>query len=73
MIHLSSPEAARQLGLRPHTLRVWRMQGKGPKYLRLGGPRARCVYSVEELAKWTGEHTFSSTSQETVAHANEAR
>jgi transposase-like protein len=70
--YLPSPEAARRIGLKPHTLRVWRMAGRGPAYTRLGGPRARAVYEVEALEAWLRERTFRSTSEELVAHANEA-
>lgn len=70
--HLPSPEAARHIGLKPHTLRVWRMAGRGPAYVRLGGPRGRVVYEVDALEAWLRKHTFQSTSEELVARANEA-
>ena len=39
-------EAARFLGLAPQTLRNWRTNRKGPKYVRLGG---RIVYRLVDL------------------------
>jgi len=72
MKYLPSPEAARQIGLQPHTLRVWRMMGRGPAYTRLGGPRGRVVYDAEGLEAWLRERTFRSTSEELVANVTEA-
>jgi len=39
-------EAARFLGLAPQTLRNWRTNRRGPKYVRLGG---RIVYRLVDL------------------------
>lgn len=39
-------EAARFLGLAPQTLRNWRTNRRGPKYVRLGG---RIVYRLADL------------------------
>ena len=33
---ISTAEAARRLGIKPHTLRVWRMNGRGPRFVRYG-------------------------------------
>jgi len=43
---LRDSEAANFLGLKPITLRFWRMQKRGPKYSRLG----RAIrYSLDDL------------------------
>ena len=34
---------------KPQTLRVWRSQGKGPAYLKIG---SRVLYSGDTLNKW---------------------
>ena len=33
---LNTLQAAAQLGLHPDTLRIWRKQGRGPAWIRLG-------------------------------------
>ena len=64
---LSSLEAAEYLGLRPQTLRKWRHQGRGPRYVRFGaGMHARVAYALDDLRAWIAERTFANTSEETV-------
>jgi len=60
-------EAAARIGVQPHTLATWRMRGCGPRYTRLGGPRGRVLYPVDELERWLAARTFASTSEETIA------
>jgi len=63
---LSSPAAAAFLGMRPQTLRKWRVKGTGPRYLRLGsGPQARVAYRVVDLEAWLSSRSFASTAEET--------
>ena len=63
---LSTSETAERLGLRPQTLRKWRLLGKGPRYIRLGAsPQARVSYSLEAVQEWIDDHTFCSTAEET--------
>lgn len=46
---LNDVEASQLLGLRPQTLRNWRIARKGPPYHKFG----RAVrYRVEDLEKW---------------------
>lgn len=67
---LPTSEAAKVLGVQAQTLRVWRLSGKGPSYVRLGSGRfARACYSIEELNRWIAAHTFTSTSHETQKRA----
>jgi excisionase family DNA binding protein len=40
------PEAAKYLGLSKSTLEKMRLEGRGPRYLKLGG---RCVYRRSDL------------------------
>ena len=65
---LSTNQAARLLGIRPQTLRKWRLIGKGPRYVRLGAnQQARVSYSLEAVQEWIEAHTFRSTSEESVS------
>jgi predicted DNA-binding transcriptional regulator AlpA len=45
-------EAAEMIGSTPGTLRNWRMKGKGPKAIRVGG---RAKYRQSELEAWIEE------------------
>ena len=46
---LTTPELARKLRLTPRTVAIWRVQGKGPPYFKLG----RDVrYSLADLNAW---------------------
>lgn len=65
--HLTAREVAERIGIKPHTLSVWRVYGRGPAYVRLGGPRGRAVYPADALERWLAERTFANTSEETVA------
>ena len=56
---MTTKEAAIQLGVKPSTLEVWRVYGKGPKYLKLG----RLVkYRLADLESFLEESLRSSTS-----------
>ena len=63
---LTSPQTAEALGVKIQTLRVWRMRGCGPRYIRFGGPRGRVVYDADDLTIWLEERKAASTSEETV-------
>ena len=49
---MSREDAARYLGLKPKTLSMWALQGKGPKPVRVGG---RVFYYREELDRFIAE------------------
>ena len=40
---VSSAEAAQILGISPRTLANWRVQGRGPAYVRIGKNRSSCT------------------------------
>ena len=61
---MTTREAANLLGKQAQTLRLWRLKGVGPRYIRFGGPKGRVGYSDEDLKRWIAEHTFQSTSEE---------
>jgi predicted DNA-binding transcriptional regulator AlpA len=49
--------------MKPGTLEVWRVQGKGPRFIKFmknGAVR----YRKSDLDAWIAEHTRASTSQE---------
>ena len=56
--YLTTPEAARYVGLAASTLKRYRMTGEGPVYHRLGG---RVRYRREDLDAWAGERRLVST------------
>lgn len=47
---MSTIEAAEILNLLPQTLRLWRMQGRGPSYVRFGPRTIR--YRREDIEAW---------------------
>jgi hypothetical protein len=50
---LTEREAAARLGVSEHTLRAWRVAGRGPAYYRIGaGPRPRVRYTAADLDAW---------------------
>lgn len=60
---LTTPEAAEFLRLSPRTLERMRVQGTGPRFLKLGpGLRARVVYDLEDLLAWL-QRSHLSTSE----------
>jgi DNA-binding transcriptional MerR regulator len=63
---LSSIETANRLGIRPQTLRLWRLLGIGPRFVRYGRLRGRVVYRPEDIEEFLESRTFTSTSDETV-------
>lgn len=64
---LQTADVAAMLGMRPQTLRKWRLSGCGPPYARLGGPLGRVLYRRADIDAWLDARTFHSTSAETVA------
>jgi predicted DNA-binding transcriptional regulator AlpA len=56
----NTPEAAEILGLSPITLEIWRIQGKGPKFRKIG----RLVkYAESDIHAYITSCTRSNTSQ----------
>ncbi len=49
---LTTEQAARYLGFKPYTLRRWRSEGKGPRYIKSEGRNGRVGYRLEELEAW---------------------
>ncbi len=64
--HLSTRQLADRFGVQPQTIRVWRLKGYGPPYIRLGaGKSARVAYRIEDVKSWEEARAFTSTSAET--------
>jgi predicted DNA-binding transcriptional regulator AlpA len=64
---LHTAAVATLLGLRPQTLRKWRLVGRGPRYVRLGESCfARVTYRLADIQNWLAERTFANTTEETV-------
>lgn len=49
-------DASHLLGLKQHTLTVWRHERRGPTYVRLGN---RIFYPAEALNRFIAENTVS--------------
>lgn len=62
---LTTTEAAEMLRMAPQTLRVLRLRGTGPRYIKPS--RNRCLYAEADLEAFMRERTFSSTAEETVS------
>ena len=62
---VTTPQAAEYLGsLKPNTLEIWRIQGIGPAYKKIG----RLVrYSLDDLDAYLEAQTRRSTSETAVA------
>ena len=50
---MTTKEAAEWLRLREDTLRAWRCQGRGPRWVRLG--RTAIRYRVADVRRWMEE------------------
>ncbi|RLK44531.1 helix-turn-helix transcriptional regulator [Cupriavidus plantarum] len=58
---LTNTQTAELLGLRSNTLEIWRTQGKGPVYRKIG----RAVrYAEADVLSWLDAQTRTSTSQQ---------
>ncbi len=57
---LNTIQAADILGIKPSTLRIWRTQGKGPTYEKIG---ALVYYYPATLRSWMAAQVRTSTSQ----------
>lgn len=71
MAMLSTEEAAKRMGLRPATLRCWRMQHIGPSFIKLS---ARCFrYDERDVDAYVNERRYDPSARaslEDLAHAH---
>ena len=65
---LNNAEAAAAIGISPGRLRVWRVVGQGPRFVKFGpGRNARCAYDPREVEAWKAARTYQSISAVTAA------
>lgn len=55
---LTPTDLAKRWGISPVTLAMWRVQGDGPKYLKIG---KKVLYSFDEIEKFEKQQTKKST------------
>jgi len=60
-ILLKTTEAAEFLGIKPNTLAIWRLQGKGPVFKKMG---KLVKYLESDLNIYLEENTHTSTSRQ---------
>lgn len=59
---LSTPQAARAVGLAPKTLRAMRCDRTGPRCIKLGGKKqSRVFYRRSDLERWVRERAASAS------------
>lgn len=58
-LFLNEPQLACRWGVSPKTLQRWRMDGRGPKYLKLS---KRVVYPIEDILDFEDRSAYLSTS-----------
>jgi len=56
---LNETAAARFLGFTPRALQAWRMNGRGPQFVRISSRAVR--YRHQDLVEWAENHLRSST------------
>ena len=60
---LGTETVAAMIGISPMTLRIWRVQGKGPVFTKLGDTKqSGVVYFEADVCAWLEERKFASTS-----------
>jgi len=60
---LTNQQTADMLGVRPNTLEIWRLHGKGPPFRKLGaGKQAAVRYAEVDLLAWLDGALCASTS-----------
>ena len=61
VILVDEKEAARMLGYTIRALQSWRLQGRGPKFVRVSAKSIR--YRVQDLESWAAARLVQSTSE----------
>ena len=56
--YLSTQQLANRLGLAKITLAIWRCEGRGPRYRKLG---SRVLYDARDVSEWLDSRTRQST------------
>lgn len=63
--YISSEKFAEQEYVAEATVRTWRTQGKGPRYIRY---RGRILYAVKDIKKWQEEQIKPITPRSTTGN-----
>ena len=50
--HITGPEVAAMLGVKPNTVRAWRTRGKGPPFYQPAGPGSQATYDPDMVKLW---------------------
>jgi Helix-turn-helix domain len=58
MQHIDQKSLAQRWSLSPRTLEQWRWQGRGPRYLKIGG---RVVYRLSDIEAFEAARLHSNT------------
>jgi predicted DNA-binding transcriptional regulator AlpA len=68
--HMPPEKLAERLSVSLRTLERWRVNGEGPRFLRVG-PR-RVIYPVAEIERWESCRVYASRAAEMSAHPRAA-
>lgn len=64
LVFMTSKETAALLRVSSRTLERMRVEGNGPRYLKVGpGKRARVLYRQTDIETWISQYNFGSTSE----------
>lgn len=64
LVFLNTVEVAERLRISPRTLERMRVEGTGPRYIKVGpGKRARVLYRENDVIAWVSQFQFGSTSE----------
>jgi excisionase family DNA binding protein len=64
---LTTRELASELRVTSQTVRRWRSEGRGPRFVKLSGNR--CLYRKRDVEHYLAERSFDSTADEAAAAA----
>jgi predicted DNA-binding transcriptional regulator AlpA len=56
---LDTVKTAQMLGLHPTTLATWRVEGRGPRFIKIGERKVR--YRQDDIDHWLESNTRTST------------
>ena len=60
---LDSEQTAALLGIKSNTLAIWRLKGKGPRFVKFGSAKQSPVrYERSQVTRWLRDQSFASTS-----------
>lgn len=66
LMFLTTIEVAGLLRISRRTLERMRVEGTGPRYLKVGpGKRSRVLYRQQDVMEWLGRYQYGSTSEYT--------